>query len=160
MNDNYRRYLNPYNHPDYWCHCIDLRDYGPHPYVVNIEEATEQNTNFRLALWTGTYLQLTLMSINSREDIGLEIHPDVDQFIRIEEGEGLTLMGDSPDNLYFQKKVYADDVILIPAGKWHNLINIGCKPLKLYSIYAPPEHPFGTVHKTKEDAEMHHNRRR
>ena len=96
------------------------------------------------------------MNINAKEDIGLEMHPDVDQFIRIEEGEGLVLMGDSKDNLWFQRMVYPDDIILIPAGKWHNLINIGCTPLKLYSIYAPPEHPHGTVHKTKEDAEMDH----
>ena len=96
------------------------------------------------------------MSINPRDDIGLEIHYDVDQFIRIEEGQGLVLMGDSPDNMYFQERVYDDYVILIPAGKWHNIINIGCTPLKLYSIYAPPEHPHGTVHKTKEDAERYH----
>ncbi len=66
-------------------------------------------------------------------------------------------MGDSQENLYFQKRVYDDDVILIPAGKWHNLINIACMPLKLYSIYAPPEHPHGTIHKDKEDDVEHHN---
>lgn len=161
---NYGKYNreNPYwyndqnNHSDYYRKCLCLKDYGPEPYVVNIEEATNQNYYYRLALWTGTYLQLTLMSINARKDIGLEMHPDVDQFIRIEEGQGLTLMGNSKDNLWFQKMVYADDVILIPAGTWHNLINVGCTPLKLYSIYAPPEHPHGTVHKTKEDAQMHH----
>lgn len=148
---------NYYNCKDYWCNCIDLSDHGPNPYVVNINEATKQNTNFRTALWTGSHLQLTLMSIKSREDVGLEVHYDVDQFIRIEEGEGLVLMGDSQENLYFQKRVYDDDVILIPAGKWHNLINIACMPLKLYSIYAPPEHPHGTIHKDKEDDVEHHN---
>lgn len=159
MNNYYDQYSNPYNYQNYWCHCIKLKDYGPNPYVVNIHEAAEQNTNFRLALWTGTYLQLTLMSINPREDIGLEVHYDVDQFLRIEEGEALVLMGDNPNNMYFQERVYEDYAILIPAGKWHNIINIGCTPLKLYSIYAPPEHPHGTVHKTKEDAEHHHNMR-
>jgi mannose-6-phosphate isomerase-like protein (cupin superfamily) len=154
MNNCYRPC--PPTYPDYYLPCIDLGDHGPEPYVVNIEEATKQNPNFRTALWTGTYLQLTLMSLNPREDIGLEVHPDVDQFIRVEEGEGLTLMGDTPNYLYFQERVSADDVILIPAGKWHNLINIGCTPLKLYSIYAPPEHPHGTVHETKEDAEHEH----
>lgn len=139
----------------YYCDCINMKDYGPNPYVVNINEATKQNTNFRTALWTGTYLQLTLMSINPREDVGLEVHYDVDQFIRVEEGQGLVLMGNSPDNMYFQERVYDDFVILIPAGKWHNLINVGCTPLKLYSIYAPPEHPHGTIHKTKEDEEYH-----
>lgn len=148
---------NYYNYEDYWCNCIDLSDHGPNPYVVNINEATKQNTNFRTALWTGSHLQLTLMSIKSREDVGLEVHYDVDQFIRIEEGEGLVLMGDSQENLYFQKRVYDDDVILIPAGKWHNLINIACMPLKLYSIYAPPEHPHGTIHKDKEDDIGDHN---
>ncbi|WHH61655.1 cupin domain-containing protein [Petroclostridium sp. X23] len=132
---------------------IILKDYGPEPFVVNIEEATKQNNNFRIALWTGCHLQLTLMSINVGEDIGLEIHPNLDQFIRIEEGQGLVKMGDRKDCLDFQRKVYDDYAFIIPAGKWHNLINTGNKPLKLYSIYAPPQHPFGTVHETKEDAE-------
>jgi len=143
--------------PDYWNHYIKLKDYGPNPYVVNIEEATKQNPNFRLALWTGTHLQLTLMSINVGEDIGLEAHPNLDQFIRIEEGEGIVQMGDSPCNLNFQRRVYDDYVILIPAGKYHNLINTGNKPIKLYSIYAPPQHPYGTIHRTKADAEADEN---
>jgi len=128
---------------------IRLKDYGPDPFVVNIERATEQNNTFRTALWTGKHLQLTLMSINVGEDIGLEMHPDVDQFIRIEEGRGLAIMGDSKDKLDFQANVRDDYAIFIPAGKWHNLINTGNIPLKLYSIYAPPEHPHGTVHVTK-----------
>lgn len=132
---------------------IKLQDYGPEPFVVNIEEATKQNNTFRTALWTGSHLQLTLMSINVGEDIGLEIHPNLDQFIRIEEGQGLVKMGDRQDRLYFQEKVYGDYAFIIPAGKWHNLINTGNKPLKLYSIYAPPQHPRGTVHETKADAE-------
>lgn len=132
---------------------IILKDYGPNPFVVDIEEATKQNNNFRLALWTGKHLQLTLMSIVVGGDIGLEIHPHLDQFIRIEEGQGLVKMGDSKDNLDFQAYVRDDFAFIIPAGKWHNLINTGNKPLKLYSIYAPPEHPYGTVHKTKAEAE-------
>lgn len=140
---------------------IKLKDYGPEPYVVNINEATKQNTNYRTALWTGNHLQLTLMSINVGEDIGLEIHPDLDQFIRIEEGEGLVKMGDRKDRLYFQEKVYDDFAFIIPAGKWHNLINTGDQPLKLYSIYAPPQHPHGTVHETRAIADAaehnHHN---
>lgn len=132
---------------------IELRDYGPEPFVVDIEEATKQNTAFRTALWTGTHLQLTLMSINVGEDIGLEIHPNVDQFIRIEEGQGLVQMGDSQNRMDFQRYVYDDFVVFIPAGKWHNLINTGNKPIKLYSIYAPPQHPHGTVHQTKAIAQ-------
>ncbi|WP_330396894.1 cupin domain-containing protein [Anaeromicrobium sediminis] len=93
------------------------------------------------------------MSIGVGEDIGLEVHPTGDQFIRIEEGEGLVQMGDSKYKLNFQEKVYDDYAIIIPAGKWHNVINTGDTPLKLYAIYAPPEHPRGTVHETKADAE-------
>jgi mannose-6-phosphate isomerase-like protein (cupin superfamily) len=129
----------------------DLKDYGPSPFVINIEEATEKNKNFRTALWTGEHLQLTLMSIDVGDEIGLELHPDVDQFLRIEEGEAMTLMGDSKNNLTFRRTVKEDFVILVPAGTWHNVINIGNEPLKLYSIYAPPEHPWGTVHITKSD---------
>lgn len=135
---------------------ILLRDYGPNPFAVDIEEAARQNKNFRLALWTGKHLQLTLMSINVGEDIGLEIHPDLDQFIRIEEGRGIVMMGDSRDRLDFRANVRDDYAFVIPASKWHNLINTGNRPLKLYSIYAPPQHPHGTVHKTKEEAGENH----
>lgn len=132
---------------------IKLKDYGPEPFVVNITEATKQNNTFRTALWTGNHLQLTLMSVEVGESIGLEVHPNTDQFIRIEEGQGLVNMGDRKDMLDFQEKVYDDFAIIIPAGKWHNIINTGKKPLKLYSIYAPPQHPKGTVHETKAIAE-------
>ena len=98
-------------------------------------------------------MQLTLMSINPGEDIGLEVHPNLDQFIRIEEGDGIVKMGDRRDYLDFQRNVSADYAFIIPAGKWHNLINTGSTPIKLYSIYAPPQHPYGTVHETKSDAE-------
>lgn len=130
-------------------------DYGPNPFVIDIEKATLQNNYFRKALWTGNNLQLTLMSINPGEEIGLEVHPDLDQFIRIEQGQGVVMMGDCENCLCFQNRVYGDFAIIIPAGKWHNLINTGRVPLKLYSIYAPPQHPFGTVHVTKQDEEHH-----
>lgn len=141
------------NYNEYYCPCLDLRDYGPNPFVININEASKQNMNYRLALWTGSYLQLTLMSLNPKEDIGLEMHDDVDQFLRVEEGCGLVLMGNRPNNLYFQERVFDDFIIMIPAGTWHNVINTGCTPMKLYSLYAPPNHPWGTVQRTKEDAE-------
>lgn len=147
----------PMYNPDYWRKLMELRDYGPEPFVINIEEATKQNNTFRTALWTGKHLQLTLMSINVGEDIGLEMHNDLDQFIRIEEGQGIVRMGDRRENLDFHARVYDDFVIFIPAGKWHNLINTGNKPIKLYSIYAPPAHPHGTVHRTKADAEKEHH---
>ncbi|MBU3171180.1 cupin domain-containing protein [Clostridium estertheticum] len=132
---------------------IKLEDYGPEPFVVNIKEVTKQNNNYRTALWTGSHLQVTLMSINVGEDIGLEVHPGLDQFIRIEQGQGIVKMGDREDMLDFQERVYDDFAFVIPAGKWHNLINTGYEPLKLYSIYAPPQHPRGTVHITKSDAQ-------
>ena len=131
---------------------ISIKDYGPKPFVVNINEASKQNNTYRTALWTGTHLQVTLMSLNVGEDIGLEIHPDVDQFLRIEQGQGIVQMGKTKDHLNFQKYVSDDFAIMIPAGTWHNVTNTGNIPLKLYSIYAPPNHPFGTVHVTKADA--------
>lgn len=135
---------------------LPLKDYGPSPFVMNIEAATLQNNTFRTALWTGSHLQITLMSINVGDSIGLEMHPDIDQFIRVEQGQGLIIMGDSRDSLYYQQRVGDNYAIVIPAGKWHNLINTGYVPLKLYSIYAPPQHPHSTVHKTKEAAGEHH----
>jgi mannose-6-phosphate isomerase-like protein (cupin superfamily) len=128
-------------------------DYGPEPFVTNIHNATIQNKNFRTALWTGTHLQLTLMSIPIGGEIGLEVHPHLDQFLRIEVGHGLVKMGSSQDKLSYQKNVCDGYSILIPAGTWHNLINTGNRPVKLYSIYAPPEHPHGTIHETKAIAE-------
>lgn len=129
------------------------KDQGPNPYVTNIHEAALRNNTFRTALWTGEHLQLTLMSIDVCDDIGLEIHPNVDQFLRIEQGQGLVMMGEDKNNLCYQQRVSKDYVIFIPAGTWHNLINTGNVPIKLYSIYAPPNHPHGTVHVTKEDDE-------
>ncbi|WP_245843859.1 cupin domain-containing protein [Oceanobacillus rekensis] len=133
----------------YW---LDLQDYGRQSYVVNIEDAAKQNNTFRTALWTGNHLQVTLMSIGVGEDIGLEVHPTTDQFLRVEEGQGVVQMGDSRDYLDFRARIFDNYAIMVPAGKWHNLTNTGDKPLKLYTIYAPPEHPFGTVHETKADA--------
>ncbi|WP_414047174.1 cupin domain-containing protein [Macrococcus equi] len=130
---------------------MELKDFGPNPFVTNIEEATKENTNYRTAYWTGEHLQVTLMSIEVGEDIGLEVHPDTDQFLRIEDGEGLVQMGDSKEQLDFEQNASADYAILVPAGKWHNVTNTGDKPLKVYSIYAPSHHPHGTVHKTRAD---------
>jgi mannose-6-phosphate isomerase-like protein (cupin superfamily) len=132
---------------------LQIIDYGPLPLVVDIEEITDRNRNFRTALWTGENLQLTLMSIKPGESIGLEQHPHTDQFIRIEEGRGLIQMGDNEEQLTFEERVEDEDAIIIPAGIWHNLINIGDEPLKLYSIYAPVQHPHGTVQTSKTSVE-------
>jgi len=130
----------------------NIRDYGPEPLVVNIDRFAKMNQNYRTALWMGKHLQVTLMSIRVGGDIGLEMHPNVDQFIRIESGYALVKMGNCKDNLNYQRKIDSNYAVIIPAGTWHNIINIGKTPLKLYSIYAPPEHPRGTVHRTKEEA--------
>ncbi len=147
-------YANRYRnwHPIIEVRNVELKDYGKEPFVVNIDEATKQNNTFRTALWTGNHLQVTFMSIDVGEDIGLEMHPDVDQFLRVEEGHGIVQMGDSKDELTFQERVSDDFSIMVPAGKWHNVTNTGNKPLKLYSIYAPPQHPIETVHNTKAEA--------
>ena len=126
-------------------------DEGGNPFVVDIKELAKKNLFFRRVLWTGDNLQLTVMCINKGECIGLEMHQNIDQFILVEQGIGNVKMGDSENNLYFDKKVCKDYAIIIPAGKWHNLINIGDSPLKLISIYAPIQHKKGTIHVTKED---------
>lgn len=131
---------------------IKLKDYGPMPYAVNINEAAKENRTYRTALWTGKHLQVTLMSIIVGGDIGLEIHPSTDQFLRIEHGQGIVRMGKRKDRLDFVKKVSDDSAIMVPAGTWHNVINTGNVPLKIYTIYAPPHHPHGTVQVTKADA--------
>ncbi len=126
-------------------------DHGPKPYVVEIEQATLANDNFRTTAWTGEFLQMTLMSIPVGGDIGLERHSDTDQFLRLEQGRGRVQMGQAEDNFTFDEEVSEDSVILIPSGYWHNVTNIGDEPMKVYSLYAPPHHPHGTVHKTQAD---------
>lgn len=131
---------------------FDYKDHGKKPYVINIEDATKENNNYRTTIWTGEKLQVTVMSIQPGDDIGLEVHEGIDQFLRIEEGKGLCKMGDAEDNLTFVKEVSDDDAIFVPADMWHNVENIGDKPLKLYTLYAGPDHVPGTVHPTHQDA--------
>lgn len=150
---SYPNHFSPYQNTQWNTGSPILKDHGGEPFVVNINQVAKQNNNYRTTIWTGNHLQVTLMSINIGEDIGLEIHPNVDQFLRIEEGQGLVQMGKSKDNLNFVKNVGEDYAIIVPAGTWHNVTNTGNTPLKLYSIYAPPNHPFGTVHRTKAEAE-------
>ncbi|KGF02354.1 cupin domain-containing protein [Actinomyces sp. S4-C9] len=128
-------------------------DQGKKPYVIDIEKETLDNTNFRTTMWTGEHIQLTVMEIPVGGDIGLEVHEDTDQFLRIEQGKGRCEMGPSKDDLNFVKEVEDDFAIFVPAGAWHNVTNIGKEPLKLYTIYGPADHLPGTVHKTQADAE-------
>lgn len=141
------------HHKNNNCHPPSTVDYGPEPFTVNINKAASQNNAFRRTLWTGKHMQLTLMSICVSSDIGLEMHPNLDQFIRIECGKALVKMGKNKNNLDFQKEIDSNYAFIVPAGTWHNLINTGNIPLKLYSIYAPPQHPKGTLHLTKENAQ-------
>ncbi|MBR7100504.1 MAG: cupin domain-containing protein [Clostridia bacterium] len=129
-------------------------DLGNTPALINISKQTCKNTYFRRALWTGDFLQLTVMSIPAGGEIGLEIHGDTDQFIRIEYGIASVYMGKTKQDVQFCGKVNSDYAVLIPAGTWHNIINETNLPLKVYSIYAPPHHPTGTVHKTKFDSDL------
>lgn len=131
----------------------DYKDHGKEPYVVNIDEYTHENENYRTTIWTGEKLQVTVMSIAVGDDIGLEVHHGIDQFLRIEAGKGLCQMGDAEDDLSFEQEVAADDAIFVPADKWHNVTNTGDEPLKLYTVYAGPDHVPGTIHETHQDAE-------
>lgn len=119
-------------------------------FVDDIEGLTEDNRDFRRVVYTGHNLQLVLMSIAPGEEIGEEVHPDIDQFFRIEAGEGEV----SIDGVVH--KVKADDGIIVPQGASHNVRSVGTEPLKLYTIYGPPEHKDGTIHKTCAEAEAAH----
>ena len=131
----------------------DGQDRGPHPHALDIERASVDNDTYRTVLWTGPNLQVTVMSIEPGGEVGLEVHGDHDQFLRVEAGRGRVQMGPAKDRLTFDREVEDDWAILVPAGSWHNLTNIGDGPLKLYSLYAPREHPPGTVHATKAEAD-------
>ena len=116
-------------------------------YYVNIEDATEKNTNFRQVLYTGKYSQLVVMSLKPGEEIGMEVHDNVDQFFRIESGMAKFIVNGE------ETEVKEDEAFIVPAGSEHNVINSGSVDLKLYTIYSPANHPDKTVHKTKEEAE-------
>lgn len=130
-----------------------LTDEGPNPFVTNIENETLGNGNYRTTRWTGSNIQMTLMNIEPGHDIGLEVHDHGDQFLRVEAGRARVQMGPTKDDLSFDREVEDDWVILVPEGTWHNVTNIGDVALKVYAIYGPPEHPHGTVHATKAEAD-------
>jgi mannose-6-phosphate isomerase-like protein (cupin superfamily) len=122
-------------------------------WVGDIEQRTIENTTFRTVLFTGEHSQLTVMRIGAGEDIGREVHPDHDQFLRIEQGSARVELGASEDSVDETHDVEDDWAFVVPAGVWHNVVNTGSDDLKLYSLYSPAEHPDGTVHQTKADAE-------
>ena len=131
----------------------DFDDYGAEPYAANIGQLAMNNTNFRTAIWTGCHMQMTIMCIPPCGEIGLELHEDTDQFVRVEQGRAVVIMGECKRFMDFEQKIIRGDGVFIPAGTWHNIINIDRSPLKLSSIYSPPKHPKGTVHRTKADAD-------
>ena len=130
------------------------RDLGNAPYAFDIKSETDSNRDYRAAIWTGKHLQLTVMSIPVGGETGVEMHNNLDQFIRVESGTGKVEMGRLKSNMNYTVPLDSRYAILIPEGTYHNIINTGRTPLKLYSIYTPKAHPFGTADATKEDAEQ------
>jgi mannose-6-phosphate isomerase-like protein (cupin superfamily) len=122
-------------------------------WVGDVEQATLDNDTFRTVLFTGEHTQLTVMRLGPGEDIGREAHSHLDQFLRIEQGSARVELGRSEDVIDETHDVEDDWAIIVPAGVWHNVVNTGSGEVKLYSLYSPPEHPDGTVHRTKVDAE-------
>lgn len=120
-------------------------------YHDDIEQQTKANSDFRRVLYTGKHLQLVLMSLNPGEEIGAEVHPDNDQFFRVDSGAG-TVTIDGQDS-----RISDGFAVVVPAGARHNIKNDGTEPLKLYTLYGPPDHKDKTVHKTKADAEASHD---
>lgn len=116
-------------------------------FYVSLEQATLNNNNFRRVLFTAKHMQLVLMTLQPGEEIGLETHNTHDQFIRVEEGEGRAIIGNEEFSLT------DGSAIIVPAGSQHNVINFNEKPMKLYTVYAPAEHPDGTIHQTKAEAD-------
>jgi mannose-6-phosphate isomerase-like protein (cupin superfamily) len=130
-----------------------IRDVGPEPSSFDLEAATVSNPHYRAVAWSGRYLQVTLMSIPPGESIGLEAHPETDQFLRLDAGRGLAQIGPSAEELTFEQEVTDGWCVLVPAGAWHNVTNIGSEPMRLYAVYAPVHHAAGKVQPTAADAE-------
>jgi mannose-6-phosphate isomerase-like protein (cupin superfamily) len=119
----------------------------------DIEAITVGNSTFRTVLFTGSNLQLTVMSLEPGEEIGLEMHDHRDQFIRVEDGNATVTLGPSQDKIDEMHQLADNWAVIVPGGTWHNVINTGDTPLRLYSLYAPPEHADGVIHHTKAEAD-------
>ena len=126
------------------------KNYG----VIDVHFKSCNNNCFRKEIWTGKYAQMTVMSIPSGGEIGLEYHDDLDQILIVEYGACSVYMGNSKQEVKFVGYANCNSAIIIPAGTWHNVINEQGVPLKLFSVYAPPKHPIGTVHNTKFDSDL------
>lgn len=127
-------------------------------WLDNITKVSLDNTNFRTVVYTGQHTQLTLMRLTPGEEIGWESHGDLDQFLRLEQGRARVEFGRSKDAIDETHEVEDDWAFIVPAGVWHNVVNIGTEDVRLYSLYSPPQHPDGTVHRTRADADAadHH----
>lgn len=132
---------------------MTIQDIGPKPFAFDLETETVENPHYRTVAWSGAYLQVTLMSIPVGESVGLELHGETDQFVRLDAGTGRVEMGPSEDEVTFSQDVSDGWCVLIPAGVWHNITNTGDEPMQLYSIYAPVHHAAGIVQPTAADAE-------
>lgn len=132
---------------------VNRTDFGPDLFVADVQQMASQNMNFRTAIWTGCHMQMTVMCIPPCGEIGLEMHEKTDQMIRVEQGRAMVKMGTCRCNQEIQYCLCKGDAVFVPAGTWHNIINMERCPLKLSSVYAPPNHPAGTVHRTREEAE-------
>ncbi|GEK79657.1 cupin domain-containing protein [Agrococcus baldri] len=132
---------------------MEIHDNGPQRNAFDIETATRENTNYRTVAWSGEHLQVVLMSIEPGGSIGLEVHYGTDQFLRLDAGRGRVVMGPSQDDLPFEQEVSDGWSIQVPAGTWHDVINTGDEPLRLYTVYAPTHHAQGIVQATPADAE-------
>jgi mannose-6-phosphate isomerase-like protein (cupin superfamily) len=130
-----------------------IKDIGPAPQAFDIEAATKANANYRSVAWSGRYLQVTLMSIPVGGDIGLEAHPETDQFLRLDAGQGRVQMGPAKDQLTLEQNVSDGWCVLVPAGTWHNITNTGATPMQVYAVYAPSHHKPDKVQPTKAAAD-------
>ena len=122
-------------------------------WLDDMTRITLDNTTFRTVVYTGEHTQLTVMTLGPGEEIGWESHSNRDQFLRLEQGKARVEFGSSEDSIDETHEVEDDWAFIVPAGVWHNVVNIGTDQVKLYSLYSPPEHPDGTVHQTKADAD-------
>ena len=127
---------------------------GDSPSLINIRNAACANGYFRREIWTGEHAQITVMSIPVGGEVGLELHDGFDQILMVEYGVASVYVGKTKQEVKFVGSANSDYAVAIPAGTWHNLINEQNVPLKLVSVYAPPHHPVGTIHKTKFDSDL------
>jgi mannose-6-phosphate isomerase-like protein (cupin superfamily) len=132
---------------------MSVADIGPRPQAFDLETQSLENPDYRTVAWSGPYLQVTLMSIPVNGDIGREKHGGTDQFVRLERGRGRAQMGPAEDDLTFDREVTNGWCVLVPAGSWHNVTNIGDEPMQVHTAFAPQHHTPRKVQQTKAIAD-------